>query len=46
MSEEVFMNIRIDKELRTKINVLAKQKDTTVKAIIKELVEKYIEENE
>lgn len=39
------MNVKIDKELRTQINILAKQNDTTVKAIVTELVKKYIEEN-
>lgn len=46
MTEEVTMNVKIPKDLRIRINIIAKQKDTTVKAIVTELVRKYVEENE
>ena len=46
MSEEVTMNVKIPKDLRIRINIIAKQKDTTVKAIVTELVRNYVEENE
>ena len=46
MSDEVFMNIRIAKDLRTRLNIVAKRDDTTVKAIITDLVIQYLEEHE
>ena len=46
MTEEVTMNVKIPKDLRIRIKIIAKQKDTTVKAIVTELVRKYVEENE
>lgn len=46
MADEVPMNINVPRDLRIKINVIAKQQDTTVKAIVIKLVEDYIKEFE
>ena len=46
MKEEMTMNLKVPKELRTKINIIAKKEDTTVKAIVTELVRNYVIEYE
>ena len=39
------MVFEIDEELRTEINIIAKRQKTTVKAIMNQLVEDYVNEN-
>ena len=41
----VRMVFDIDEDLRTEINIIAKRKKTTVKAIMNKLVEDYVREN-
>ena len=41
----VKMVFEIDEELRTEINIIAKRQKTTVKAIMNQLVEDYVNEN-
>lgn len=43
--ETVHLTIRIDKELRTEFQILAKRKNTTATAILTEFIESYINEN-
>lgn len=43
--EPVYLTIRIDKELRKEFQVIAKQQDTTVTAILTEFMQNYINEN-
>lgn len=44
--EQVKISFYAPKELRTKLNVIAAKNDTTVTAILKELAEDYVNENE
>ena len=44
--EQVKISFYAPKELRTKLNVIAAKNDTTVIAILTELVEDYVNENE
>jgi len=44
--EQVKISFYAPKELRTKLNVIAAKNDTTVTAILTELVEDYVNENE
>ncbi|MBR3140057.1 MAG: hypothetical protein IKF11_04225 [Methanobrevibacter sp.] len=44
--EKVKISFYAPKELRTKLNVIAAKNDTTVTAILTELVEDYVNENE
>ena len=46
MTEEVTMNIKVPRELRTKINIIAKMQGTTVKDIVIKLVTDYVNEYE
>ena len=46
MSDKVKISFYAPKELRTKLNVIAAKNDTTVTAILTELVEDYVNENE
>lgn len=43
--ETVNLNIRIDKQLRKDLQIIAKQQDTTVTAILTDYIEKYVTEN-
>lgn len=43
--EQVKISFYAPKELRTKLNVIAAKNDTTVTAILTELVEDYVNEN-
>lgn len=43
--EIVNLNIRIDKQLRTDFQIIAKKQDTTATAILTEFIEKYVNEN-
>ena len=43
--EIVNLNIRIDKQLRTDIQIYAKKHDTTVTAILTEYIESLLDEN-
>jgi hypothetical protein len=43
--ETVNLNIRIDKQLRTDIQIYAKRHDTTVTAILTEYIESLVNEN-
>lgn len=45
-NEEVTLNLKVPRELRTKINIIAKTEETTVKNIVTELIEDYIKEYE
>lgn len=42
---QVKISFYAPKQLRTELNVIAAQKDTTVTAILTELVESYVSEN-
>ena len=42
---QVKMVFEIDEDLRTEINIIAKRKKTTVKAIMTKLTEDYVNEN-
>ena len=44
--EQVKISFYVEKSLRTKLNVIAAKNDTTVRAILTELIEQYINENE
>ena len=44
--EQLKISFYAPKELRTKLNVIAAKNDTTVTAILTELVEDYVNENE
>ena len=44
--EQVKISFYAPKELRTKLNVIAAKNDITVTAILTELVEDYVNENE
>lgn len=44
--EQVKISFYAPKGLRTKLNVIAAKNDTTVTAILTELVEDYVNENE
>ena len=39
------MVFEIDEDLRTEINIIAKRQKTTVKAIMNQLVEEFVNEN-
>lgn len=41
----VQMVFEIDEDLRTEINIIAKKRKTTVKAIMNQLVEDFVNEN-
>lgn len=41
----VQMVFEIDEDLRTEINIIAKRQKTTVKAIMNQLVEEFVNEN-
>ena len=43
--EIVNLNIRIDKQLRTDFQIIAKRQDTTATAILTEFIENYVNEN-
>ena len=43
--ERVNLNIRIDKQLRTDFQIIAKKQDTTATAILTEFIEAYVNEN-
>ena len=43
--EIVNLNIRIDKQLRTDLQIYAKKHDTTVTAILTEYIESLLDEN-
>jgi len=43
--EIVNLNIRIDKQLRTDFQIIAKKQDTTATAILTEFIENYVNEN-
>ena len=43
--ETVNLNIRIDKQLRKDLQIIAKQQDTTVTAILTDYIEEYVKEN-
>ena len=43
--EIVNLNIRIDKQLRTDFQIIAKKQDTTATAILTKFIEDYVNEN-
>ena len=43
--EIVNLNIRLDKELRTEFQIIAKKQDTTASAILRKFIEDYVNEN-
>ena len=43
--ETVNLTIRIDKQLRTELQIIAKRQDTTATAILTEFIERYVNEN-
>ena len=43
--EIVNLNIRIDKQLRTDFQIIAKKQDTTATAILTEFIKQYVNEN-
>lgn len=43
--EIVNLNIRLDKELRTEFQIIAKKQDTTASAILREFIEDYVNKN-
>lgn len=46
MSEDtVRLVVDVPKNLRTEVNILAKQQDTTVKKIVNDLLENFVREN-
>lgn len=42
---EVQLTVLMDENLRTELNIIAKRQKTTVKAIINNLVEEFVNEN-
>lgn len=44
--DKVTLNLIVPRQLRTKINIIAKTEETTVKNIVTELIEDYIKEYE
>ena len=43
--EIVNLNIRLDKELRTEFQIIAKKQDTTASAILRDFIKQYVDEN-
>lgn len=43
--EIVNLNVRLDKELRTEFQIIAKKQDTTASAILREFIEDYVNKN-
>ena len=43
--ETVNLTIRINKQLRTELQIIAKKQDTTATAILTEFIESYVNEN-
>lgn len=45
MAETVHLTIKIDKQLRTEFQIIAKKQDTTATALITDFICNYINEN-
>ena len=43
--EIVNLNIRLDKEIRTEFQIIAKKQHTTASAILREFIEDYVNKN-
>ena len=43
--ETVNLTIRIDKQLRTELQIIAKRQDTTATAILTDYIKQYVEKN-
>lgn len=43
--ETVNLTIRIDKQLRTELQIIAKRQDTTATAILTDFIKQYVEKN-
>jgi predicted transcriptional regulator len=43
--EIVNLNVRLDKQLRTDFQIIAKKQDTTASAILREFIQQYVNEN-
>ena len=43
--EHSYIHFKIDKELRTEFQIIAKKQDTTASAILREFIEDYVNKN-